>query len=135
METSYGNHLVVNYACSSWIPNSASDIKRHEHLQVSMAISILKAPRNMTKEAMYAELGWSSLISVQDRFRLDFFDRLLSMNNDRWPKLLFNVTYHIPGTISLGNMAVLSGNGMNIWKTVSRTAGLITSLITILKEI
>ena len=86
---------VINYACSSWTPSSTSDTKRLEHLQVSMARSILKAPRNMTKEALYAELGWSPLTSVQDRFRIDFFDRLLSMNNDRWPKLLFNVTYHV----------------------------------------
>ena len=86
---------VINYACSSWVPSSNVDINRLENLQVLMARSILKAPRNMTKESMYAELGWSSLTSTQDKFRINFFDRLLSMSNKRWPKLLFNTTYHV----------------------------------------
>jgi hypothetical protein len=43
---------VINYACSVWVPNSNSDLKRLENLQVLMAKSILKVPRNMTKEAM-----------------------------------------------------------------------------------
>jgi len=84
---------VINYACSVWIPNSFCDINRIENLQVRMAKSILKAPRNMTKEAMYADLGWSPLTSTQDKFRIDFFDRLLTMSNERWPKLLFNAMY------------------------------------------
>ena len=73
---------VVNYACSTWVPSSLSDINRIENLQIITARSILKTPRNMTKEAMYAELGWDSLISTQDRFRVSYFDRLLTMGRE-----------------------------------------------------
>ena len=46
---------VVNYDCSTWVPSSLSDINRIENLQIIMARSILKTPRNMTKEAMYTD--------------------------------------------------------------------------------
>ena len=58
----------INYACSVWVPNSATDNNKIENLQVLMARNILKAPRNMTREAMYAELGWYPLTSTQDKF-------------------------------------------------------------------
>lgn len=84
----------INYACSIWVPGGNSDIKRLENVQMQMAKAILKAPRNMTKEAMYGELGWDSIASIQDKVRLSFVDRLFKMSNNRWPKLLFNALYH-----------------------------------------
>jgi hypothetical protein len=84
---------VINYACPVWVPNSNCDINRIENLQVRMAKVILKAPRNMTKEALYADLGWSPITSTQDKLRINFLDRLLIMSDERWPKLLFNAMY------------------------------------------
>lgn len=85
----------VNYACSAWVPASKSDIKRLENVQTQMAKIILKAPRNMTKEALYGELGWNSIASLQDKIRLTYLDRLYKLENNRWPKLVFNASYHV----------------------------------------
>lgn len=82
----------INYACSVWVC-SESDTKRIEGLQLQMARSILRACRNTAKEALYGELGWDSVSSIQDRHRIKYFNRLLNMENDRWPKLLLNAFF------------------------------------------
>lgn len=85
----------INYACSVWVPSSNSDIKKLENLQVQMAKTILKAPRNMTMEALYGDLGWNRLCAIQDNMRIDYLERLFNLDVDRWPKLLFNASFHV----------------------------------------
>ena len=78
----YGNLLLrtvalttINYACSVWVCGSYSDIKRVEGLQLQMARTILRASRNTAKEALYGELRWDSIATIQTNHRIKYFDR------------------------------------------------------------
>ena len=53
-----------------------------------MARIILKAPRNVAKEALLDDLGWEFIYSIQDKFRMSYFNRLHNMDECRWQKLL-----------------------------------------------
>ena len=91
----YGNLLwttiglpTINYGCSVWVPSSKTSIKKLENLQYQMAKIILRAPRNVANEALLGDLGWQSIETIQNRFRISYFDRLKKMDDDRWPRLL-----------------------------------------------
>ena len=100
----YGNLLwktvalpTINYACSVWVCGSNSDIKRVEGLQLQMARTIVRASRNTAKEALYSELGWDSIATIQTNHRIKYFDRLINMNDDRYPKILFQKLFSTYG--------------------------------------
>jgi hypothetical protein len=79
----------INYASSVWIPSQA-DVDKIEHLQLLMARHILKAPRNTPRAALYGDLGWAPISTIQDSFRAKYFARVIDMEPHRWPKLLLN---------------------------------------------
>ena len=99
----------INYACSTWICGSQADVNKLENLQYQMARYILKIPTNTAKGAIYGDLGWNTLSSIQDTQRVGYFYRLVHMNQDRWPKLLFNVMFN----------TYLRNNGNLRWKWLS----------------
>ena len=80
----------INYASSVWIPSSQVDTNKLESLQLQMARFILKAPRNTPRAALYGDLGWCSLSTNQDIFRLKYLARIIDLDPHRWPKLLLN---------------------------------------------
>ena len=80
----------INYASAVWIPGSQSDIDKIENLQLQMARHILKAPRNTPRAALYGDLGWVPISTIQNSFRVKYFARILDMEFHRWPKLLMN---------------------------------------------
>jgi hypothetical protein len=80
----------INYACAVWTCGSDSDRNKIESLQLQMARTILRASRNTAKEALYGELGWDSMSTIQTKCRIKYFDRLLKMSDNRFPKVLFN---------------------------------------------
>ena len=80
----------INYASAVWIPGSQADIERLENLQLQMARYILKASRSTPRAALYGDLGWEKLSSIQNTARLKYLARIIDMNSHRWPKLLFN---------------------------------------------
>jgi hypothetical protein len=91
----YGNILwkslalpSINYACSVWTCGSKSDINKIENLQLQMARYILKAPRNTPSVALYGDLGWQPITSLQDVHRVKYFARLSNLDMHRWPKLM-----------------------------------------------
>jgi len=93
----YGNVLwrtialpSINYACSVWIPGSQADIDKIENLQLQMARYILKASRNTPRAALYGDLGWVPISTIQNCFRVKYFARVVDMEAHRWPKLLLN---------------------------------------------
>ena len=47
-----------------------------------MARLILRAPRNIPKEALYGELGWQSLDSLQNR--VPYYHRVLNMHESKF---------------------------------------------------
>jgi len=55
-----------------------------------MAKSILKATRSTCKETLYGDLGWQSIAAIQDCHRIKYLDRLLSLDDCRWPKVALN---------------------------------------------
>ena len=97
----YGNILwktlalpAINYACSV-SSYSASDYKRLENLQLQMARSILRAPRNTPSVTLLGDLGWDTIENSHKICKIKYFDRLINMNSHRWPKLLFNAVLTI----------------------------------------
>lgn len=80
----------INFACAAWVCGGSTDIHNLEKLQIHMARNILKASRTTCKEALYGDLGWQSIAAIQDCHRIKYLDRLLALNNSRWPKLAFN---------------------------------------------
>ena len=97
----YGNILwktlalpAINYACSV-SAYSASDYKRLENLQLQMARSILRAPRNTPSVTLLGDLGWDTIENSHKICKVKYFDRLINMDSHRWPKLLFNVIFTI----------------------------------------
>jgi hypothetical protein len=80
----------INYGCAAWTCGGEVDVKRVENLQLQMARYILKAPRNTPAAALYGDLGWQSIASIQESIKISYFARLSSMSMHRWPKLLFN---------------------------------------------
>jgi hypothetical protein len=97
----YGNILwkslalpSINYACviSTY---SASDYKKLESLQLQMARSILKAPRNTPSAALLGDLGWDYIESIHNQNKIKYLNRLISMDSHRWPKLLFNAIFTV----------------------------------------
>lgn len=99
----------INYACSTWVCGGQTDINRLENLQYQMARYILKIPINTAKGAIYGDLGWDTLSSIQDTQRVSYFYRLLNMNSNRWPKVLFNFMFN----------AYERNNGNIRWKWLS----------------
>ena len=71
-------------------PRSQADIDRLDNLQLQMARYILKASRNTPRAALYGDLGWATLSSIQNSARLKYLARIIDMDLHRWPKLLFN---------------------------------------------
>jgi hypothetical protein len=92
----------INYACAIWFCNSKTAIGKLENLQYHMARIILKAPRNVAKEALYGDLGWQSIDSTQDNIRVQYFYRLKNMDKDRLPKLLFNAIVYAENKLKWG---------------------------------
>ena len=93
----YGNVLwrtialpSINYACSVWFPGSQADIDKIENLQLQMARYILKAPRYTPRAALYGDLGWVPIATLQDGHRTKFFARVINLEAHRWPKFLLN---------------------------------------------
>jgi len=84
----------INYACAVWTCSNA-DIKSLENLQSQMARFILKASRNTPIAALYGDLGWQSISSMQDYIKVNYYARLNCMEMHRWPKLLFNTLQSI----------------------------------------
>lgn len=80
----------INYASAVWITGSQADINKIENLQLQMARYILKAPRNTPRAALYGDLGWVPLSTIQNLFRAKYFARVVDMETHRWPKLLLN---------------------------------------------
>ena len=80
----------INYASAVWIPGSQADIDKLENLQLQMARYIMKAPRNTPRAALYGDLGWLPLSSIQNSFRMKYLARIIDMDMHRWPKLLLN---------------------------------------------
>lgn len=92
----------INYGCSVWFCKGKSVMDKIENLQYQMARIILKAPRNVAKEALYGDLGWQSIASIQNNCRVQYFNRLKNMDNSRWPKLLFNAIFAIQDDLKWG---------------------------------
>jgi hypothetical protein len=97
----YGNILwkslalpSINYACAI-STYSASDYKKLESLQLQMARSILKAPRNTPSAALLGDLGWDYIESIHNQNKIKYLNRLISMDSHRWPKLLFNAIFTV----------------------------------------
>ncbi|XP_071959459.1 uncharacterized protein [Antedon mediterranea] len=88
----------INYACSTYVCGGISDIQNLEKLQTQMAKAILKAPRTTCKEALYGDLGWKSISTIQDMQRIYFLNRLVKMDMSRWPKLAFSAMLFIGHT-------------------------------------
>jgi len=65
----------INYACATWVCGGSSDIQTLEKLQTHMARTILKASRTTCKEALYGDLGWESIASIQDCHRMKYLER------------------------------------------------------------
>ena len=80
----------INYASAVWIPGSQADIERLENLQLQISRYILKASRSTPRAALYGDLGWEKLSSIQNTARLKYLACIIDMNSHRWPKLLFN---------------------------------------------
>jgi hypothetical protein len=85
----------INYACAVWFCKGYTVIDKLENLQYHMARAILKAPRNVAKEALYGDLGWQTIDSIQNNVRVQYFKRLQDMDEERLPKLLFNAIFHV----------------------------------------
>ncbi len=79
----------INYACAIWFCKGNTVIDKLENIQYQMARVILKAPRNVAKEALYGDLGWQSIVSIQSNIRVQYFKRLQDMDDHRLPKSLF----------------------------------------------
>ena len=78
----------LNYASSVWLSNNKIIIEKLENLQLQMARIILKAPRNVAKEALLGDLGWQSIATIQNKYRISYFNRIKNLEEARWPKLL-----------------------------------------------
>ena len=85
----------INYACSVWFTNSKASLDRIENLQYQVARYLLKSPRNVAKEALYGDLGWNSVESIQMNIRVTYFSRLKNMGDNRWPRLLFRAIFEL----------------------------------------
>jgi hypothetical protein len=85
----------INYACSVWTCGSQSDIHKIENLQLQMARYILKAPRHTPGVALYGDLGWNSITSLQNVHRIKYFARLFNLDMHRWPKLMLNALMNL----------------------------------------
>jgi len=92
----------INCACATWFCNGKSVIDKLENLQYNMARTILKAPRNVAKDAMYGDLGWQTMYSIQNNIRVQYFNRLKQMDEDRLPKLLLNAIFHVEDNLKWG---------------------------------
>jgi hypothetical protein len=97
----YGNILwkslalpSINYACAI-STYSTSDYKKLESLQLQMARSILKAPRNTPSAALLGDLGWDCIESIHNQNKIKYFNRVINMDSHRWPKLLFNAIFTV----------------------------------------
>ena len=98
----YGNILwkslalpSINYACSVWTCGSKADSNKVENLQLQMARYILKAPRNTPGVALYGDLGWKPIASLQDVHRIKYFARLTNLEMHRWPKFMLNALMNL----------------------------------------
>ena len=85
----------INYACAVWSSGSMSDTNKIENLQLQMARYILKAPRNTPAAALYGDLGWHSITSLQDVHKIKYFARLSNLEMHRWPKLMLNAIMNL----------------------------------------
>ena len=61
-----------------WFPGSQADIDKIENLQLQMARFILKAPRYTPRAALYGDLGWVPIATLQKGHRTKFFARVLT---------------------------------------------------------
>ncbi|XP_071944592.1 uncharacterized protein [Antedon mediterranea] len=78
----------INYASAIWLCNSKGSLNKLENLQYQMARIILKAPRNVAKAALIGDLGWETLYTIQNKFRMSYCNRIKNMDDQRWQKLL-----------------------------------------------
>ena len=60
------------------------------NLQIQMARHLLKASRNTPRAALYGDLGWVPIRTIQDSFRVKYFARIMDLDTHRWNKLLLN---------------------------------------------
>ena len=73
--------------------NGDTVTNKFENLQHQMARVILKAPRNVLKEALSGEFGWRPISSIQNISRVLYFNRIKTMDDNRWHKLLLNAIF------------------------------------------
>ena len=78
----------LNYGCSIWVPSSIKDKNHLESTQFQFGKFLFRAPNGTSKATVLGELGWKSISSLQDRLRLKFYDRLIKMEEHRWPKMI-----------------------------------------------
>ena len=72
-----------------WGGDNKSDTEKIERLQLQMARYIMKASRITPRTALYGDLGWTSIATIQNSLRIKYMARINEMDMHRWPKLLF----------------------------------------------
>jgi hypothetical protein len=79
------------YGSRIWPAPSASALESLEVAQTMAGRQIQGKPRhsNISREALYGDLGWLSIISYLRLSKLRFFGRLLHLPNDRLAKRVF----------------------------------------------
>ncbi|XP_071944139.1 uncharacterized protein [Antedon mediterranea] len=82
----------INYACAI-SAYSASDYKKIENIQLQMAKTLLKAPRNTPSLVLLGDLGWDSIENTHNEIKIKYFDRLINLEAHRWPKLLLHALF------------------------------------------
>ena len=77
---------VLEYAAEIW---GDKDWKEAEILQRTMAKRILGMKERASNEAVLGDLGWWPLKARRDMIRLRYWHKLLSMDNTRLPRLVY----------------------------------------------
>ena len=77
---------VLEYGAEIW---GESNWKESEILQRTMAKRILGMNEKTSNEAVLGDLGWWPLKDRRDMIRLRYWQSLLSMNENRLPRLIY----------------------------------------------